>query len=123
MRRAHQLSLSFATTALALAACSAAGEPLSDEELLSADVIVVADDLAYVDPPTELPAGERRVALVNQGRAPHDLSFEGDLGTVLEVSGRGDAIGTVVLHPGTYVVYCDIAGHRDAGMEFRLTVT
>jgi uncharacterized cupredoxin-like copper-binding protein len=123
VRHPVRLSLAFSTTVLALAACSVVDEGLTDEELLSADVIVVAEDLRYLDPPTTLPAGQLRIALVNEGRAPHDLTVEGDLGTVVEVAGRGEAIADVDLLPGSYEIYCDVAGHREAGMTFEVTVS
>jgi uncharacterized cupredoxin-like copper-binding protein len=40
----------------------------------------------------------------------------------LEVENGGRDSGTVTLQPGRYIIYCDVAGHRDGGMEARLLV-
>lgn len=124
MQIAHQLSRPLLTVTLVamLAACGTSSEALDEQELRRADVVVTARDTRFVDTPDELEAGEATIALVNEDRAPHDLTFEGELGTVVEVSGKGGAMATVTLAPGDYVVYCAVGGHREAGMEFELAV-
>lgn len=106
-------------SALALTACSVGGGE-SDLDLGTADVVLVADDMVYPDAPTELPSGPITIALDNQGNATHDIMIA-DTKVAQASGGRGD-IGEVDLEPGTYEVWCSIAGHRDAGMLFEVTV-
>lgn len=63
------------------------------------------------------------IEYVNAGAVIHTLVIESVNGFKLEVPGRGDVdTGTVALKPGTYTLYCDVPGHRQAGMEAPLTV-
>lgn len=84
----------------------------------------VAIDLAYEAAPTEVAAGTVEFALDNQGAIEHNVVIEElDDEVVVEAPGGGTDTGTVELEPGEYTYYCDIAGHRAAGMEGTLTVT
>jgi plastocyanin len=117
-----------AALALTAAACgggaSGLGRPGGDGNAApGADVTVVAKDVAFVRPPSTMLAGELRVALVNQGWAEHDLTFEPPGRTVAAARGRSTDAGTVALEPGTYTVHCSVQGHRQAGMEFTVEVT
>lgn len=87
-----------------------------------ADIVITAEDMAYVDPPAELSAGTHTVALDNQGSSHHDLVVEETDETVLSAAGGETAVGEVTLEPGTYTFYCSVPGHRSAGMEFEVTV-
>lgn len=86
-----------------------------------ADVVIVARDVAFVNPPQQMRAGTITVALDNRGQAPHDITFQA-IGTVAAAGGGGKATAQVTLEPGTYVVYCSVPGHRTAGMKFEVTV-
>lgn len=122
MNRLAATALAAAT--LATAACSM-GPPTTSatlDEAARADVRVIAEDVAFVDPPQRLSAGTHTLALVNDGSAVHDVTFEGPPGRVAAAEGGDTAVGTVDLEPGTWTVYCSVSGHRQAGMEFRLTV-
>ena len=82
------------------------------------------DTLRVVVDTVVAPAGEVVLALVNDGSIPHTLvveDFESDL--KLSIAGSGDVdSGSITLDAGEYVFYCDVAGHRGAGMEGTLTV-
>ena len=90
-----------------------------------ADVTVHGlDSLKFDQASYSAKAGSIVIELVNDGANPHSLvidkvsSFK-----KLNVSGSGaHAQGTATLDPGTYAIYCDIPGHRSAGMEAKLVV-
>ena len=71
----------------------------------------------------EVPPGDLTVELTNAGSMVHNLVFENG-----PRSSDVNAVATTTfevgdLEPGTYTIFCDIAGHRAAGMEARLVVT
>jgi uncharacterized cupredoxin-like copper-binding protein len=71
-----------------------------------------------------VPAGKPRIQLVNDGATRHTMDIEGVLGFHLEVASKGaKAEKAIDLKPGKYVFFCDVPGHRQAGMEGTLTVT
>lgn len=84
----------------------------------------VAIDIAYKDAPTEVKAGSVKMELVDEGNIEHTVAIE-ELGDkqVLDAQAGETDTATVDLKPGTYTYYCDIPGHRQAGMEGTLTVT
>ena len=84
----------------------------------------VAEDIAWAEVPEGLPAGEVTLEIDNQGGILHNLVVE-ELGDELVAEAEGGATdeGTVALEPGEYTFYCDVAGHREAGMEAVVPVT
>jgi plastocyanin len=67
-------------------------------------------------------AGDVSIDYINDGAQIHTLVVE-NKGCKLEVKKRGDSDkGTVNLPPGSYKIFCDVPGHRGAGMEATLTV-
>ena len=75
--------------------------------------------------PSDLHASAGSVAIQykNAGAIQHTLMIDGVAGFKLDVPNAGDVdTATVKLEPGTYTLYCDIPGHRGAGMEDHLTV-
>jgi uncharacterized cupredoxin-like copper-binding protein len=63
------------------------------------------------------------LAVSNDGSVPHNLAIEGtDLITADLSGGESEELGIGGLSAGTYTMFCDIPGHRDAGMEAELTV-
>jgi plastocyanin len=70
-------------------------------------------------------AGTVNVAFVNAGKENHDLLVQGVDKKKFKLSTTPSATdtGAVTLAAGTYTIYCDIAGHRQAGMEAKLTVS
>jgi plastocyanin len=117
-----RLFLGAAAVALPLAACGdddgGSGVPEGAIEVRGTDT------LAFEPDELSAPAGEVVLALVNDGSIPHTLvveDFESDL--KLSIAGSGDVdSGSITLEAGEYVFYCDVAGHRGAGMEGTLTV-
>ncbi|HUP72842.1 MAG TPA: cupredoxin domain-containing protein [Acidimicrobiales bacterium] len=69
-------------------------------------------------------AGTINVALVNEGRENHNVLIVGidSKKFKLSVTPGQTTTGAVTLAARTYDIYCDIAGHRDAGMEAKLVV-
>ena len=66
-------------------------------------------------------AGEITIELVNESGIPHNVEIEGQ-DAVSETITDGTTELTVTLDPGEYVFFCNISGHRAAGMEGTLTV-
>jgi plastocyanin len=79
--------------------------------------------LTYIEAPTTAKAGQVAVALENSAGLIHNVTFVGINGDkpVVEVA-KGTEVGRVTLQPGTVTYYCNIPGHREAGMEGTLTV-
>ncbi len=67
------------------------------------------------------PAGILQVDLTSTDNL-HSFVIEGVPGFQLETTNGKTATGKVKLEPGKYTFYCDIPGHRTAGMEGTLTV-
>jgi plastocyanin len=88
------------------------------------DVTITAFDLGFEEKQTQAPAGDVKIAYVNEGTLQHTLLFDNVGGFKLTVPGKGDKDqGKAKLDPGTYTYYCDVPGHRQAGMEGTMTVT
>ena len=120
--------VALAAGALALAGCGgddggSGGEP---DDGTPADVVAHGNDALKFDKDSYTArAGTISIELVNDGSQPHTLLFDEDDVDFekLGVSGKGDSdTGSVELTPGSYTIYCDITGHRSAGMEATLVV-
>ena len=118
------------TAALGLGACGGdgGGEAMEAGQVThdaapSGALRVEAHEFALA--PKDLRAAPGTVAIeyVNAGAVPHTLVIDGVNGVKLDVASKGDVdTDTVKLEPGTYTMYCDIPGHRQAGLEAPLTV-
>jgi uncharacterized cupredoxin-like copper-binding protein len=77
-------------------------------------------------PDTKLPRGAYVFDLKNAGKIPHDLTISGpqvnDAKTAV-IDGGKSATLRVTLVPGTYDFYCSVPGHKDAGMDVKVTVS
>lgn len=94
---------------------------VSDDAGPATPVTVTAGDLFFKPAEVTVPAGTVEITLVNQGQLEHTLLVAGVRGLKLLVMRKGDQdTGRVTLDPGRYVFYCDVPGHRAAGMEARL---
>lgn len=68
--------------------------------------------------------GEITVEYTNNGSGPHNVEFIGaaDGSEVVEAPAGESDSGTVGLFPGEWTFFCNIPGHRAAGMEATVTV-
>jgi plastocyanin len=92
-----------------------------------ADLEVVAHDIGFDRDAYSLQHGQRLIEYVQDGQTRHTLRIEdadgNDVdGIDLEVGGPDTDEGSVDLAPGRYTLYCDVPGHREAGMEAELDV-
>jgi uncharacterized cupredoxin-like copper-binding protein len=77
-------------------------------------------------PSTKLKAGSYAFELSNDGNVPHDLTIEGpqvSKAKTPEIDGGRHATLKVKLAPGTYDFYCSVPGHKQAGMDVKVTVS
>lgn len=96
-----------------------------------AGVLTIAADpngqLAYASNKATAPAGPVTLVMPNTSGTPHNIALQsGTNGPVLTSSpvvpkGVSKA-KTVTLKPGTYTYFCEVPGHRQAGMLGTLTV-
>ena len=76
-------------------------------------------------PAAQLRSGTYDIQVTNEGKVPHDLVVKGagvDKSTP-EIAPGKEAALQVDLKPGEYELYCSIPGHKDAGMDTKLTVS
>lgn len=89
-----------------------------------ATVEVLARDIGFPDGTYATDAGRVGFVYENVGNIRHTLVIEGVDGFALNVNNKGDVDqGTVDLEPGTYSMFCDIPGHKAAGMVADLVVS
>ena len=88
------------------------------------DLIVEAFDIGFKEKELKIGPGKIRIQEVNTGATAHTFELEGvSSGRKLSVPGNGSKdTAAFDLQPGTYTYFCDIAGHRGAGMEGKLIV-
>ena len=101
------------TTATTTAPSAATSVPVSETEF------------KITFPKSTLAAGSYSFEVKNDGKIEHDLVVQGngvDEKTPTIAPGKSATL-KVDLKPGTYDVYCSIPGHKQAGMDLKLTVT
>jgi plastocyanin len=80
--------------------------------------------LAYQFASATAPAGNLTIESKNDASIPHDIAIEGngvnDKGEV--VQGGGTSKISADLKAGEYTFYCSVPGHREGGMEGKLTI-
>lgn len=93
-------------------------------DFASADAVWVAEQLAFIEAPTEISSGDMVIGLEIIGGLPHNVVFEGFEGDreLVEGEGEGQFAAAVSIPAGDYTYYCSIAGHRAAGMEGTIAV-
>ena len=63
------------------------------------------------------------ITVTNNGTMAHDLGVrDTDLMTASIAPGASATLDLAGLDPGTYELYCDVAGHADSGMKARLVI-
>lgn len=104
-----------------LAACGGSDDEASGCTPIADELTVLAqDDLKFDADSYDADAGCIEVTYENTGSIAHTLLIKEQSGFKLSI---GDTdVGTVDLAGGTYVLYCDIAGHEAAGMKADLVV-
>ena len=119
-----------AALSLLLGACSGGGggdasEPTTGAIDLTVKSLDPGGKYAFDSKNYTAKAGTVNVALVNEGKENHNLLVEGvdKKKFKLSVTPGQTTTGAVSLAAKTYTIYCDIAGHRDAGMEAKLVVS
>jgi plastocyanin len=82
-------------------------------------------ELAYTSTSETAKAGKVTVEFKNPQALTHDVAIEDssrkEVGAT-ELIADGSDTTTVDLKPGTYIYFCTVPGHREAGMEGKLTV-
>ncbi|HEX6219785.1 MAG TPA: cupredoxin domain-containing protein, partial [Acidimicrobiia bacterium] len=112
------------TAVLALVAALRAGETpvqaAEADETASANIELAEWEITG---DLEVPQGELTITLSNTGSMIHNLTFENGLRSDDVNAGETVSVEVGELQPGSYTIFCDIPGHRAAGMEARLVVS
>jgi uncharacterized cupredoxin-like copper-binding protein len=127
MKTARKLTVLTAGLALALAACGGNGgtgttaAPTTTPGPSPQEVNFIATEFQFDPSEVTVSAGSPvTIKLVNEGVLEHDLVIDGFTFDLLVQPGE-EATETVTFDAGTYVFWCTIPGHREAGMEGTLT--
>jgi plastocyanin len=69
-------------------------------------------------------AGKVTITMDNPSDIPHAVAIEGNgVDVDGKTVGKGEkSVASADLKPGTYEFYCPVPGHKEAGMEGKLTV-
>ena len=119
----------FAATAalvvVPLAACGS-GSPTTASNSSSgtpgAVTVHAKDTLTFDKSSYSAAAGNVTFEYIDDGNIPHTLNIEGQTFEI-DVNKHGDKeSASINLAAGTYTLYCNIPGHRSAGMHATLTV-
>jgi len=115
------LTLGAVLALLAVAACTSVGG--------GREIPVVADEtvgkMSFEPKVIKVAPGEEVTFVVkNEGDQDHEFeSAEADIEEVIIPKGRERRVNwTAPSRPGTFPVYCDLPGHREAGMELTVDV-
>jgi uncharacterized cupredoxin-like copper-binding protein len=88
----------------------------------AAETRIVADAMAFDPPSLELEVGEAHNLTLHSVDILHDLTID-EIDFHIAADAGEEATGGVVFEEaGTYIAYCAVPGHRDAGMEMEITV-
>ncbi|MFN8592083.1 MAG: cupredoxin domain-containing protein [Thermomicrobiales bacterium] len=91
-------------------------------EAAGASAEVVSVDIAFEPKALTIPANtDVKVSLPNQGAAAHNFSID-ELGISVDLAPGATEEVTINAPAGTYQYYCNVPGHKEAGMVGTLTV-
>lgn len=102
-------------------------EPTTTEEATTGETVAVAADpsgqLAYVQKELKVKAGKVSFEFTNEAPVPHDFVIEQDGKAIARTEIISESKETLEadLEAGEYVFFCSVPGHRQAGMEGKLT--
>lgn len=118
--------LILAVVVAAVASCGGSGGSSSGAPAGSTTVQQM--DFQFKPKALTVPAGKVVFFLSNSGPSAHDMVIADSTGRSIARSSlvqSGDTFTFTIdnLPAGSYVFYCDVPGHRAAGMEGTLTVT
>ena len=88
-------------------------------------VAVTESEFKISLPSTQLKAGEVTFDVKNAGKIQHDLIVTGNglrAGTPRFNGGQSETL-KVTLKPGKYELFCSVPGHKQLGMDAKITVT
>lgn len=117
-------SLALASTLL-LAACGGGdGDTGGDSEQGAVVEVTGTDGLAFEPEDLTAPAGSVTFELTSEPSVGHTLAIEGvnSNDPIVDAQAGQTATGSATLEAGTYTIFCDVPGHREAGMEGTLIV-
>ncbi len=136
-RTAGARVLSVAVAALLLGACSSTSDTTATPSATSSPsaaapapagttVDVTEKEFSITLSQTSFTAGAYTFKIDNKGSFPHNLAIEGP-GVDKQVSptlgGGSSGSLSVTLQKGTYELSCAVPGHKDKGMDMKITVT
>jgi plastocyanin len=104
------------------------GPPATEKNGKLAFAANTSGQLLYTVKAATATAGPVTISMTNMSGTPHNLAIQqgtGSTGTLVgntPISASGTHSITVNLKPGTYTFFCQVPGHRAAGMSGTLTV-
>lgn len=111
------------TSSSAAAPSSASGSPSASAS--GTPVAVTETEFTIAMPKTDLAAGTYTFTVSNKGKFPHNLTIEGpgvDSKTSPTLGAGESGSLTVALQKGSYELSCSVPGHKDRGMDIKITV-
>jgi len=107
-----------ATTAPTEAATDGGGETAG-----AATLVIESHDISFNPTAMEIPANtDVTIELPNLGAAPHNFTIDA-LGISVDLAPGANESVVINAPPGEYEFYCNVPGHKEAGMHGILTVT
>ena len=108
---------------LVLAACGG-GSSGGGASATTTEIKVSLGDFSYTPKTVEVPADKKFILVAtNTGSVEHDFVVDAlNINVVVLPNGKPKTQEIGPLKAGTYDLYCDVAGHKQAGMVGKLVV-